>query len=162
MVVIYNVKMEPVNIGDLLDKDGFIRISQYIATGMILICASVCKNWSNVCSTDDLWIIIFRSELKGEPLLNLKKNIRLNEKIIYIWKREFIKEHGEQSIKNIYINMRRKDIKSRSIRNPGYINRMRIFPININAHKIPLNKEDIEKQKVISSMISLMSSEYLY
>jgi hypothetical protein len=154
--------MELENTGDLLDKDSFIRISQYLPTGMILRCASVCKNWSEVCSTDDLWIIIFRSELKGEPRLSLKKNIRINEQIIRIWKKEFAEEHGDRSVKDIYIQMRRKVIKSHNIRNPGYMNHMRIFPTSIRIHKALLTPENIEKQKVIHSLIGLMSSDYLY
>ena len=115
------------NNGDIIDIHGFIRICAHLPTGMILRCSAVCKNWHRLSQSDDLWIIIMKYELKGENGLSLRKNMALNQKIIMIWKKEFNEKYGSANVKDVYMRMRREQIRIASKGNRIYRDRMRIF-----------------------------------
>jgi hypothetical protein len=129
-----------IDTGPILDKDGFISICMRLSTGMILRCAAVCKNWSDLCKSDDLWTVIMKLELKGEARLSSRRNMSLNYEIIQIWKKEFIEKYKKEHVKDIYIHMRRERIICESRRDSTYRTRMRIFPAEIkDLPPIPLD-----------------------
>jgi hypothetical protein len=111
-----------------LEINSFIRICHYLPTGMILRCCAVCKHWSELGKSDDLWIMILGIELRREVGLSLQSNIRLNRQIAVIWKKEFSEKHKGTSAKHVYMNLRRSKIKWTEKSQPGYIDKIRIFP----------------------------------
>jgi hypothetical protein len=72
--------------------------------------------------------MILGIELRREVGLSLQSNIRLNRQIAVIWKKEFSEKHKGTSAKHVYMNLRRSKIKWTEKSQPGYIDKIRIFP----------------------------------
>jgi hypothetical protein len=111
----------------LMDLNSFMNICKFLPTGMILRCGAVCKKWNTISNNDDVWILILGVELYAETGLSPKKNICLNRQIAVLWKSEFQQKHKGDSVKEVYMRLRRNKIKWMSKSRPGYSQRMRIF-----------------------------------
>jgi len=125
----YNDKDKGKGNNKLMDLNSFIRICHYLPTGMILRCGSVCKKWKNLGDSDDLWIMILGLELREEVGLSKVRNIKLNRQIAVIWKEEFIEKHKGNTVKEVYMKLRRDKIKWTDKSKPGYKDSMRVFPL---------------------------------
>ena len=121
---------------NLIDLNSFVRICHYLPTGMILRCGAVCKKWAELCKSDDVWITILGIELHEEVGLSKQKNIRLNRQIAIIWKDEFAEKHKGSSVKEVYMKLRRDKIKWTERSQPGYKNKMRIFPVTERSNAL--------------------------
>jgi hypothetical protein len=86
----------------------------------------------------------------------------LNQRIIQIWKKEFVEKYGNALVKDIYMNMRRERIKTAEAFKPGYKERMRIFPLSIRNNRGLSDTEDKVKSEMLRSMISFISSDLIY